>query len=741
MFLHQAGFARGYQIPYSLMFDGAAHYLSRILGTGGNRKTWTLHVRFRRAQTGNSYQVLLGTSTSAIAIGNGSSALDQFYFNWAGSYSAYAPNKQRDNELYDYVTLRFDMTQAVAADRIRMYRGLTPLTMITEGGSVPAQNTDGPWNTNAAHSIGWLSGWNYLHGAIAEYYFVDGLSLGPESFLTTKASTGVPVPKLYAGSFGATGFRLRFRDATSTTTLGYDDSGLGNHWTLNSMATTDRWVDSPTNVFPIWTLLNNNTGSPATLGEGGLNIVNGANSQVIATQPCPLYPCYAEATPSNGSSGQCGFGITFRKNQVMPTNDPGFDAQSYSMTAFSTAGNEGLWFNSSQVFVLVWGTDTACWYVDRAAGKAWLGKISGGVTTWYNSSGGTNGNPATGANPTVTFTAGAEVWFVGQGTATCNLIGNFGQKPFAGTIPTPGKTICTKNLTKPSTKKSTLLSVGKGAQESTIVTDLASLRTGWTGYVDILKNRTNSESWAWRFSHDSSNEYAVDSTSARQAARAMSGSDNWIGRAIKISAALGTAAGSVAHTNLTPTTVTHSLGKSRTAIFLFPRAGGNVPYFHPDLTGGKLLYLNVQAGETTDGSITSVGSNSFQIGSAVATGTYDYLVLGETEGLLKLFLYTGNGSASGPFAWLDLYAAMVATKNADAANDFFYWDREMSVFNPYDEAVRFNRPQGEVTGSTAEMDVFAGGIRQRSSNGDQNGSSHRIVGIAIGDPFVYQAAA
>jgi hypothetical protein len=70
--------------------------------------------------------------------------------------------------------------------------------------------------------------------------------------------------------------------------------------------------------------------------------------------------------------------------------------------------------------------------VDQDNGKAWLGKDD----TYYNSSGGTDGNPANGSNPTFTFTAeNFDVLFGaykgGGGDAIQRQKVNFGNAPFA----------------------------------------------------------------------------------------------------------------------------------------------------------------------------------------------------------------------------------------------------------------------------------------------------------------------
>ena len=87
-----------------------------------------------------------------------------------------------------------------------------------------------------ARKIGRRSGTADRYGDfyLADFYVIDGQSLTPSSF-TTVDGNGLLQPKAYLGSYGAMGFHLDFSDNSSTTssTLGKDTSGNGNHWTPN----------------------------------------------------------------------------------------------------------------------------------------------------------------------------------------------------------------------------------------------------------------------------------------------------------------------------------------------------------------------------------------------------------------------------------------------------------------------------------------------------------------------------
>jgi hypothetical protein len=68
--------------------------------------------------------------------------------------------------------------------------------------------------------------------------------------------------------------------------------------------------------------------------------------------------------------------------------------------------------------------------VDATNTKMWVGKNN----VWYNNTGGTTGNPSTGANPTFT-TSMVGLFPIAEAYAN-SLAFNFGQQPFTYTPPT-----------------------------------------------------------------------------------------------------------------------------------------------------------------------------------------------------------------------------------------------------------------------------------------------------------------
>jgi hypothetical protein len=296
----------------------------------------------------------------------------------------------------------------------------------------------------------------YFDGYLANVYFIDGQALTPSSFGQTDAATGVWVPKSYIGTYGTNGFFLEFKDAASTTTIGYDTSGNSNNFTTSGISVTsgvtfDQMTDTPTNNYPVWSPIDKGT---VTVSEANMAAVSAADVHAIrATVGLPATgKWYWEIAVSALGYGT-GIGIADNVS-VNTTGAASAETRTYQF---------GSWFNSFNGGVVQYGTSQALlagtnWTaasqpaandiimvaVDMDNGSMWVGKSG----TWFNSSG--TANPATNTDPRWTSLTGT-TWFpymAGYGTAspvTCRA--NFGQRAFAYTPPSGFKALSTANIT------------------------------------------------------------------------------------------------------------------------------------------------------------------------------------------------------------------------------------------------------------------------------------------------------
>jgi hypothetical protein len=322
------------------------------------------------------------------------------------------------------------------------------------------------WNVaSVQHNIGVLptSPSSYFDGYLTEINFIDGQALTPSSFCETNAVTGVWQPKKYAGTYGTNGFYLNFSDNSAVTTssnvgIGKDFSGNGNYWTSNSISITagvtyDSMIDVPTpyadggNGRGNYAVLNPLQDS-ATLANGNLDATSlSSYSGRKATMQLPTTgKWYWETTVSNTSTTAGNwfiFGMVTNSFALTSAAVGAANAISFGDRNDSVSGvfNETTTVFSSASINFATNDILQCAY-DADSGKFWFGKNN----SWYDSSGTTTGNPATGSNQTLT--ASAKEWFpFFQGNNTSSVANlNFGQRPFTYTPPTGFVALNTQNL-------------------------------------------------------------------------------------------------------------------------------------------------------------------------------------------------------------------------------------------------------------------------------------------------------
>ena len=268
-----SGQSTGYTIDQSIRFshDNSA-YMNRTVGSGGNTKTWSYSVWFKIGQIGStrSHQNFLWSchqsDTNRLQLGfdNGSlgNAGDELsIYNNTGSGSTIFRTTRvfRDPSAWYHLVLVADTSNSNATDRFRVYLNGERETSFSTF-NAPSLNADLGWNQNGnTYYIGdYFSthdGTYSFDGYMAEINHVDGYAYGPEYFGEFE-DNGIWIPKEYTGSYGTKGFHIDGRDSSD---LGDDESGNGNDFTTNNIATTDKRTDSPTNNHATWNQLVNST--------------------------------------------------------------------------------------------------------------------------------------------------------------------------------------------------------------------------------------------------------------------------------------------------------------------------------------------------------------------------------------------------------------------------------------------------------------------------------------------------
>ena len=269
-----------YEVANSCRFnraDSPKH--EKSLGTSTNDKKHTFSCWFKKCENSvsSSEHGLMNSTTDGNNFVNcmfHSTDTFQYYAKIGGSEAMFLrPNAVfRDNSAWSNIVIGVDTSQAVAANRVKMYINGTQVTSWNTE-TYPDQNAVLDTNeSGAAIQIGCMKGpAHYFHGYMAEVVFIDGTQYAASDFGEFDSdSPQIWKPKDVSGlTFGTNGFYLDFEDSSN---LGNDVNG-GTDLTETNLAATDQSTDTCTNNFcTINSLDNYHAGN--TLSEGNLKIVS-----------------------------------------------------------------------------------------------------------------------------------------------------------------------------------------------------------------------------------------------------------------------------------------------------------------------------------------------------------------------------------------------------------------------------------------------------------------------------------
>ena len=816
----------GYQISRSLRFNAPdTTYLARTPSVASNRRTYTWSGWVKKSNDPADRRIFeAGISNSNVfwmGFGN-AGATDQLTVqDYNGSFQIQLSSTPvfRDPSAWYHVVVAVDTTQATSTDRVKIYINAVQITSFVGGNNTfPSPNYETRVNQTVVHDIGGSSvigGSAYFNGYITEVNFIDGQQLPPSSFGETNAQTGVWQPKAFVGTYGTNGFYLNFSDNSNTTaaTLGKDYSGNGNNWTPNGFSVSsgvnnDSMVDVPTpygvdtgaggEVRGNYCTINPLDGvGTATIAEGNLKFTNLSSATFRGTigvtgssgkwyweftqqtavssgTPISYGISTLQGSPSHSASVRAAYYYTDLVGRFLVVTING--AQTSISIATAIAINEVLQFA-----------------YDSDSGKVWVGKSG----VWSDSTGGTTGNPATGANPTYTFASvdqpmAPTLDHAGVAyTATLNC----GQRAFAYTAPSGFKALCTQNLPTPTigATSTTLantffapaLYTGNGSTQS--ITDVGfqpdftwlkcrsnpewhSLFDSVRGVLkDIRSNSSNAEITATAtLTAFNSNGFSLgadpDGYGTNTSGRTYvawnwkangAGSSNTAGSITSTVSANTTSGFSVVTYTGTGTsgqTVGHGLGVKPAFIIVKKRSttGGWVCW-QQALTGGseqdRYIYLNTTAASGTTTSYwgtSGITSTTFGVWASggdnnESGSTFVAYCFAPVAGYSAFGSYTGNGSADGPFVFTGMRPAFVLTKRTDSAGDWQLMDISRSTYNVAEVALFPNATSADTAGYS--KDFLSNGFKIRDAGGSLNASGGTYIFIAFAsNPFKYSLA-
>jgi hypothetical protein len=744
-------------IAHMLRFrSAAAASLSRMFGTPTSGTTFTYSILVKRGALSALMELFGLNAGSPNQKDVRFNADDTFYFIYEQNSSATSALLQtsrvfRDPEGLYHLVLAADSTQATAANRLKAYVDGIQVTAFSAS-AYPALNYSFAYAAAGAHYIAQSgSGANYFDGELANFCWVDGQALPPTAFGQFHPLTGQWRPKSKAAirsavavgggprkGWGANGYFLPFDAGDFSGGVVYDRSQsdtdtTGNNWTLTNI--------NVTTAGPTFDLLNDGTDNVAILNSLNPIVMSGSGGSVLSagnlqsTGPSTsnsgsIYPStitvnsgkwYVEATIVTAGTANSSLGI-------IPSSLSGgwSTANTVICSMFNSTAS-----NIAQNGAVV-QSGLSAWVNGDVCGIAI--DLSAGTVQFYRN--GVAYGPQVSGLASISYAIALYTSQDSLGSVSSAAI-NYGQRQFS--YPQAGfKALSAKNLSIPRIPNPSTAYVAATDSGANIQATLAALRSGWSNYIEIFRSR-GSEGWRWRFSDDLANCIDSSSSGAKTAFPVLAGA-SYVAYALKVSAANGIATGRLNHVNGTADTVVDGLGQTRKAVILFNEAGSNWYCYHPELTAGKLLYLNLSSTETTDASISGVTSNGFTVAAALPSGTYRWISLAELDGFIRLASHAANNSADGPYVAAGMAVGLAITKSKTGiAGDCEVHDTTRDKANPSTSRLWLNTTGAET--SNVPVDLLSSGwkARDNSTNTNSSGATYADIFIAAA-PFRYANA-
>ena len=793
-------------ISKSLRFNSAdSAYLNRTVAAAATSNTLTtLSFWFKRAKLGTSQQ-LFASATSAPNVAcyielTTSDTLKIYLDMTAGGSDETTWTTSavfRDVSAWYGATIKVDTSQASNANKVLLYiNGVSQTLTASQTGT--AVSTQRILENGISLTIGkYFNSSGYGDFYLTEFNCIDGQALTPSSFGMTNPQTGQWIPLKYSGTYGTNGFYLNFKDATSTTTLGYDYSGNANNWTTNNFSVTagagnDSLIDVPTPWFAYNTTGDvggvirgnyptlNPLASNGTLSNGNLDGTTGSGGSTLSsTIAMKTGKWYFEAVMTARTSAGAFVGIV--RSETLTPAGAMFEDGNFGYGYYS--GNGNIYYGSSAANVAYGST----WDTGDNIGCAF--DADAGTLVFYKNgvSQGTYSSVTVGNN----YLFGV---CEGQAAATATFTVNFGQRPFAYTPPTGFRSLCTTNL--PAT------AIGFGLTNQGDDYFDVSLWTGTSATQSITNSGSMQPDFVWTKMRGAASQshqlydsvrgvtkiIQTDNTSAEQTVAntltsfnsngftlGSAGNSNlspytyvgwqWKASGSTVSNTAGTITSTVsANTTAgfsivtytgtgSAATVGHGLGVAPDMIIIKSRslAGENWIVGHTSLGFSNQLNLNTNAASavSTNFNSTTPTSSVFSIGSGTAvnsnTNTYVAYCFDAVRGYSAFGAYTGNGSSDGPFVYTGFRPRFVMVKQATVSSrDWIILDTSRNTYNVADLQLLPNTSEAESTtffSSTAYLDILSNGFKVRNTSVRNNENTATYIYACFAEsPFQFANA-
>ena len=789
-----------YEIDQSLVFDsGDSADLTKTMGSGGSRKTYTISMWLKRTKLGARQAFIYGGSDNenytTYADFSANDELDfVFYSTTSGVLGRLKTNRLfRDVASWYHVVLAVDTTESTAGNRFRMYINGVEETSFSVDTNPPLDSSTHFLNDGFAHYIGNDDVDGYFNGYIAEVNVIDGSQLTPSSFGKTNAVTNAWIPKKYGGAYGTQGFYLKFVSGA----LGTDSSGQGNNWTANNLADSDVLLDTPTNNFSTLNSLMGNAASGITLTQGNLKAAQAS----LTSDTAKTYSTIGLISGKWYVEVACSAANVYSGNGVVNASQSseGFDFSSSTNNVSVFSWGDRVYKNGSQ---------TQSGVANAASGSNILGialNLDDGTVQLY-SNGSTTGSAETLTRNTgdiFVFCNAAESggyastsayeWNFGQngthsGTKTAggNTDGN-GIGNFVNAVPSGFLAPCTSNLADPAIKL-------PGSHFNPVIytgNDTTNNITGVGFQPDLvwLKNRSQA---ADHMLHDAvrGSDYGIRSNTnvaesdqsanftgfasdgfnlASSSNRYNDNSENYVSwnwkangsgsantdGSINSTVSANTTAGFsiVTFTGTSGTgTIGHALSQAPETIWHKNRdATASWTIYHAGVASDPATdYLqfnstNAASDNSTVWNDTAPTSSVFSVGQGSMTSGDDSVAycFHSVEGFSKFGSYFGNGSTSGPYIYTGFRPAFIMLKKSSSSgSSWFMWDNKREPTNVAGVNTMWaDATNGDTYDSSYLVDFLSTGFKLRGTNTGSNASGEKIVFFAFAEsPFKYANA-
>ena len=611
---------------------------------------------------------------------------------------------------------------------------------------------------------------------MADLHWLDGIHVADATGFG-ESSSGIWIPKDYAGAYGTMGFKYDFNDSAN---FGDDVSGNAQDGTATNMGVDHQVSDRPEDNY--CTLDTNATRSNITsLLEGGLSPrdAGAAWHSSLGTFLLKTGKWYFEvdvgADADDIKAGIIAAG-EYVGDIITADTDPGpigyvlhCDASGAVYNAESSGGATG-----DDNLDAPAASDIMTVAIDCDAGKIWFGMKNAGSGHVWGDFGATGvGNPANGTNPSFSsldFDLYDFVPVIGVNAHSTSMA-NFGQRTFSGTQPTGFKALCTSNLTSPTADDpqddyiNVITYEGTGAEN-------AQTGVGFQPDFVWIKNRDTTDPHLvfddirGATVHLEPDKTAAEATTAQtlksfDADGFTLGTDNevntnnedFVAWCLKEQSSffdmVSYTGSGAAHTE------SHDLGVVPEMMIVKNRdQADSWTVYHkaalnktdPETDRGLLDTTGAWSDAATIWNDTAPTSAVFTVGTAhnVNANNEKYIayLFASIAGLSKVFAYEGNGNAAGPYVYCGFRPNWILIKDVDSVANWFMFNTAVNTYNPVSNSLKASVTDAEASGTNA-MDIHANGFKITHNNGTWsiNGNNKTIVGIAFAEqPFNYANA-